>query len=237
MALLHDSLRRALLPLESVCSTGFPVSISQTERWKCFPVVVSYCCDIVEAKNISAVKHGQTTPTPCHRCLASPTEFSIPSQALKRHRNQKLRARNEYANNVHESTSSQSLDSLSLAPWASCLETMSVIDPGAIPDLYSIFTFEPLHNLFLGTSMRIKELLTSYLTTTSLLTHPDGPTGKRRPFSSVRNSVLRGCNTVLAILQRDYVLDSTKLYFPNNEPSSQLNCLYVTQGLRSMLVG
>lgn len=36
-----------------------------------FPVIVSYCCNILEGKDISSLKHGLLVQKPCVRCFAS----------------------------------------------------------------------------------------------------------------------------------------------------------------------
>ena len=139
---------------------------------------------------------------------------------------------------THEKASaSLALDDLSLSPWPSIFENLSLVDRNAIPDMYSIFTFEMLHNIFLGTSARLKELLFQYLGSPSLRTLPSGPLRRERQFSQLRTAVLRGCNTVLAVFQRDFVPSAHRIDFSNHEASAQLNGLYTSTVIQGMLEG
>lgn len=88
MLVLHSALRKAFQALEDVCTTGFIVRSTTCGTWRCFPAVVSYCSDIPEAKNLTTVRHGLTVTRPCHRCLATLSDFEKFSDCLPRHRSQ-----------------------------------------------------------------------------------------------------------------------------------------------------
>jgi hypothetical protein len=254
MLALHTAMRVALQRLESVVHTGFPVCIDSTSKWNCFPVLISYCCDIIEAKNITVVKHGLSGCNPCHRCLATPSDMLNCETGVPRHRIQTLNIRSEVAR-LSESLHSSQRDGLlseqrsnkkaiaevlnkhSLAAWPSFLESSRLVDSAAIPDLYSIFTFELLHNLYLGCSVRLKELLLPYLSSPLLATIPTQRRKKTRLFSSLRTAVLRGCNTILSVFQDEYITSATRVDFSKKEASSQLNGIYTSAGVRGMLEG
>ena len=254
MLLLHAALAKALQDFESVCERGFAIHSSSIGPCTCFPLLVSYCCDIPEAKNVSAVKHGLSVLRPCHRCLALVVVFHIASSMPSRHRHHTRTTRakvQECTNLIKQSEKigdvptqrsqldviQKSLKTYSLANWESVLERLRIVDERAIPDLYSIFTFEPLHNLFLGISPKVKELLIHYLGSNTLHTNPSSSKRSQRLFSSVRASVLRGCNTVLSVFQNEYMMPGTRVDFSKKEGSSQLNGIYMTRGLRGMLEG
>lgn len=43
--------------------------------WKCFPVLVLYCCDILKTNDISTALHGSTVFCPCVRYLSTVPDF------------------------------------------------------------------------------------------------------------------------------------------------------------------
>lgn len=56
---LHDSVRKILKSLGDSVQSGFPV-MSCDRLLVCHVALVSYCCDVPEGKDISAVRHGGT---------------------------------------------------------------------------------------------------------------------------------------------------------------------------------
>lgn len=114
---------------------------------------------------------------------------------------------------------------------------MYLAEKSSSPDLYSIFTFEPLHNLFLGVLKFVKTCMIQYVSSNDLYTKHSGRGKRPRMFSSIRTSVLRGCNTALAEFQKYYVMPGVKVDFSKHEGSSQLNGIFVQDGLRGMLEG
>lgn len=86
----------------------------------------------------------------------------------------------------------------SLAKLVSLLYNLSLVDLAAVPYVYSIFTFEPLHNLFLGFTELVKDVMLQYLSPHDLSTYPNGRRSKQQMLSSVRTSALRGTNALLS---------------------------------------
>lgn len=82
------------------------------------------------------------------------------------------------------------------------MENIALVDPAAIPDLYLIFTFELLQNLFLSVSKLVKDGKFQYLSSYDLLTYVNGPRRKQRLFSFVRTPVIRGYNTLLSEFEK-----------------------------------
>lgn len=68
MGVLGPARRSDLEPLAQCCAAEFQVLFSSGESRNCFTMVVSYCCDILEAKNVSAVRHGAERYHPCVHC-------------------------------------------------------------------------------------------------------------------------------------------------------------------------
>lgn len=217
MFVLQAALSRALSSLEDMADKGFSFHTNKG-MWNCFPIMVSYCSYIVEAKNVSAVKHNLSVVRPCHRCIATVSDFETMATCDVRQRLHTTHVRRvvagclkqieslEKAGDVsqirsHKKTIEATLKEYSLASWESFLESTRLVDRSAVPDLYSIFTFEPLHNLFLGVSKLLKHCFFLYLSSENLTTQPTGSHTGPPLFSSVKTAVLRGCNSVLSQFQ------------------------------------
>lgn len=84
--LLQSALARALRAVEDMSQAGFIINSMLKGQWMCFPLLVSNCCDIVEAKNVSTVKHGLSVNTPRNRCLAFVDDFDRTSKFTLRDR-------------------------------------------------------------------------------------------------------------------------------------------------------
>lgn len=48
---------------------GFFLKNNDVVEWSCVPPVVSDCCDVQEAKNMSAMGHDVAGKRPCARCM------------------------------------------------------------------------------------------------------------------------------------------------------------------------
>ena len=254
MLVLHHALRQSLRTLDESSSKGFRIHGQDGSVWNAFPTILSYCCDIPEAKNLSAVKHGLMVNKPCIRCMCTADLFCSPTTAVPRHRNDTLHIRSKVkecdrliidADKNGDRTSRKQirkqrydlLSDYSLAPWSSFLEDCSLVDPSAVPDLYSIFTFESLHNLFLGMSPTLKALLFQYLGSEAQHKHHSGSNSTATSFKNIRTSILRGCNTLLRYFENSHLMPGTRIDFSKKEASSQLNGFYTSTGLRGMLEG
>lgn len=120
-------------------------------------------------------------------------------------------------------TTEATLKQFSLARWKSFLGSFSLVDIATNPDLYSVFTFEPLHNLFLGISKLTKHFMIQYLSSNTLSTNSNGPKKNQRMFSSVKTGVLQW-----SMIQFGAVWVSKVLYYARNE------CAFLqTWGLRT----
>lgn len=104
-------------------------------------------------------------------------------------------------------------------------------------DLYSIFTFEPLHKFHLGVSRLLKNCLIQYLSSEKMYSHPDGPSGKQKRVSLLKTPLFRACNSILAQIEEKYALPGLHVNFAKREKSAQLNGLFTGDGLRGMLEG
>lgn len=80
-------------------------------------------------------------------------------------------------------------------------------------DLYSMFTFEPLHNLHLGVFILVKNCLIQHLSSGEAYSDPDGPSGKPKPLSLLKMSLLRALNDVFAHVEKIYALPGLHVNF------------------------
>ena len=151
---------------------------------------------------------------PCIRCTSPPAAFHLRTSSEIRHRSHTSQARNsvsilqhklreaEQSGDVTQKNSlrlkiTEELNKYSLSSWPSFLEFSNLIPSTVIADMYSIYTYEPLHNIHLGVSTRLKEVLIHYLDTDHCAT----VNGRLRTYSSLRHTVLKGCNSVLRSIQ------------------------------------
>lgn len=80
------------------------------------------------------------------------------------------------------------LSELPLAKWSSFLEGGTLIANGEFPDTYSIFTYDVLYNLRLGTSLTLTECLARYLHSDIKYSHADGTENLRKPLRKMGDS-------------------------------------------------
>lgn len=65
---LGDAVSSFVKALKGFAQSEIKVSLRSTTAWKCFPMVVPYCCDISEALITSAAHHGAGRQHLCTRC-------------------------------------------------------------------------------------------------------------------------------------------------------------------------
>lgn len=82
-AALHDSIKRAL-KLLGVSIVEFEYETPDHCSLKRHPVLCPYVTDILETKDLLALKRGIQTRPPCHRCTTSSHELSESTKATKR---------------------------------------------------------------------------------------------------------------------------------------------------------
>ena len=84
MCSLHNAMTMILAPLIEKSYEGFTVCTKKNITWNCFPVIVSYCCDIPESKDMSGVLHNFTPTRPCVRCLGTSSQFMKGTRTVPR---------------------------------------------------------------------------------------------------------------------------------------------------------
>ena len=255
MGLIHATMTKMLQPLLDLTITGFKIPFGLC-TWVCYPMFMSYCCDIPEAKDMSAVRHGLLTNCPCHRCLVSFPDITDLGRGEARHHRGSLETRDEIILRMEGSETGilckttgkrvtvseqckQMLQKLSLAPYPSFLENILRQQRLFLPSsLYDIFTYEPLHNLHLGISKLLKTLTYELIGSDKIVTFgtPKRPPRKMK-FCTRRVPVLRACNSFLRVMKNDCSSASIHIDFSTKEESSRLNGIFLDSGMRGMLEG
>ncbi len=250
MGLLHKSMKIILRDLANSSEYGFPITLNNGVKLTCFPQLISYCCDIPEGKDMTAVKHNLNTLFPCHNCLVLFEDIvnlqTKPRRTFEDTVHIRKLVQSELSSTYPMQNSTKSkldtcrghLDNRSLAPWPSFLESMKMSHPNFIPgELYDLFTFEPLHNLHLGFSKLLKQCTYSYICSNHLVSFIPNRKNKLTSISTKKTALLRGCNTYLRALQSDSGIASLHIDFSSKNASATLNGIYLDSGLRGMLEG
>ena len=248
IGLLYLAMKTILKGISDTSVNGFDIELCEGEGKKCFPLLVSYCCDIPEAKDMSAVKHNLSTSFPCHRCLVSLDDIKSLTMAEKRCFSETIALRIDVQNELNNAVNSarttvmdqcrELLNKHSLAPWPSFLEDLKLSSPSFIPgDIYDLFTFEPLHNLHLGISKLLKQCTFHYVTSKHRVSFQHMRKSIKVTIGSKKSPILRGCNNYLRAIQEDSGMSSLKVDFSSKNASITLNGLFLENGIRGMLEG
>lgn len=71
MPLLHEGMMEIVRPLADTASVSFEVGGVGKYIWNLFPIIVSYCCNIPEGKDMLCAKHAISVMRPCVKCPTS----------------------------------------------------------------------------------------------------------------------------------------------------------------------
>ena len=249
IGLVYSSMKKILEQLVKTAENGFNI-VKATCTYCCFPLLISYCCDIPEAKDMTAVKHNLNTPSPCHNCLVSLDDILELRTAPRRDTQSTLQLRKDVEsqlklNNNVQRWSDSVLDTFkfllnfqSLASWSSFLEDIKVEKPFLIPgDIYGLFSFEPLHNLHLGISKILKQGTFAYISSNHQVGFVNSKRRTKIAISSKKTSILRACNSYLRVIDENSGITSLRVDFSTKAASATLNGLFLENGVRGMLEG
>lgn len=104
--------------------------------------------------------------------------------------------------------------------------------------MYYIFTYEPLHNLYIGISKLLKELLSIRLSDHSLQTSfMKNKNGDPKSFDTIRSDLLNGINRILSCIQAENPGSGLKIDFSTAGKGHRFNGLFKQHGLIGMLEG
>lgn len=233
---LHSAILNILQPLLDTSEEGFKVKDWRSHIWNLFPKIISYCCDIPEGKDVACVKHGGRGSSPCIRCHACINDFRLARLGVPRMIEDTVQGRLNLSTQCP--STDVSIENLNLSPVPSFLEFIFSNYRNVLPpDVYSIFTFESLHNLHLGISKLLKNCILQRMASDMLTTFPDGPPSKQKKMISHRSKLLMATNAILADIQKNYPAPGLQVDFSKKEASVQLNGFFMKEGIKGMLEG
>ena len=250
MGLIHSAMKAILKDVTESSEKGFIINMNQESHKVCFPMLISYCCDIPEGKDMGAVKHNLTTALPCHVCKVSlddiislrtaPRRSFIETQSIRD--KVKVVVCQVQTRNISKTSTVQSCKELlnrqSLAPWPSFLEDLKHTNPSFIPvDIYELFTYEPLHNLHLGISKLLKQCTYYYVTSKHRVSFQHVRRNAKMTIGSKKSAILRGCNSYLRAIETDSGISYLRVDFSSKNASVTLNGFFLETGVRGMLEG
>lgn len=94
---------------------------------------------------------------------------------------------------------------LSLAVCPSILAKMTSSPTAITPPKYTMFSFEPFHNLHIGVAVLLKSCLMTNVALGRLLSHPRGCKTEQKRFISLQTGHLRAWHSLLALFEDKYL--------------------------------
>ena len=235
MELLQKSISRTFQSLRNVAMEGFECQTADSNVLKCHFVLANYVCDLPEAWDILGVK-GQNSSFPCHRCVVPKELLSIPSEYKLRSVRETKNCREEAKTFRTKAKELECLDKYSLSLHASSfLESFPFVHCSPYLDTYSIFTYECLHNIYLGISRLLKEICCQRLYDDALVTIEKDANGNYRHFPEIRTALINGMNDILTCIERDSPATAFKIDFSDAGKSVNFNGFFTKDGLKGML--
>ena len=234
--LIFSAMKVILKQLLQASKIGFKCNTLDRQNLYCFPHLISYCCDIPEAKDMTAVRHNLSTNRPCHRCLV--TTGDLRNGTIRQPRCFRFTKYIRSTGKKDGDVLKNNLKEYSIAPWRSFLEDIADNFPSFLgDDLYNIFTFEPLHNLHLGISKLLKSCTYQLVSSKYPATYSFGKKTTSSTMQAKKVPLLSACNTLLRCMEADSGLPDLHIDFSSKDASSRLNGIFLTNGLRGMLEG
>jgi len=231
MGLLHAAVERILEPLSLAACNGFPVDLDGPLHVRCHPVLFSFCCDIPEAKDMTALKHGSRTAYGCHRCmwLSGSRRKGISRNVYLTHR-----LRSQLLNPSSTSSSTDGINSQfgsgSVHKWVSFLERSPLVLPCHIHGLYQCFGFEMLHNFDLGVSRTLKAICQDFFANLT-------PTHTIPRHAGGRLYISKVMNDYLAEVDMFFPIPGMNVSISKEQSNGRRDGLFAPHGLRGMLEG
>lgn len=247
MRTLHWSVQMVVYFLESTCMARFSARLKGSMWLNCFTIIASYCCHIPNGKNISDRRCGPSvrrTGVWClslveyirqRRCMSAGTmaNASQTTEKWKKLLNYVARSCSNTSMKVRRVTTrlcKEALREISLSEWPDYTESPILFQEDMYPTAYSILWFKPLHNLQLGILKLFKKYNFTYSGFAAIRIHPEKPVHEWRPFRSMRSSILRAVNVILANLERGLLFLGLWLAFLHGLSSIQLNRISLSGG-------
>lgn len=170
-------------------------------EWKCVPSVASYCCDILEGRDMAAVRYGVVVKRPFVRCMMTVRDINILRTGAARNSKDPIMVRDRVSeaeqekNNKNwmeseedrEEQSKNGLELLNmnlLSGWPSFTEELTRSPRREAVSMYSLFKFEPFHTFHHVISNLWKEWTASYMSPDRLMTK--GEESQRKDLVKIR---------------------------------------------------
>lgn len=119
-----------------------------------------------------------------------------------------------------------------MVKWTYILKNCEVLPENVSTDMQSIFTSEIFHILHLGISGRIKEFITTYLSSEYILSHPFIPCVNRKAVSLIHDSYISCVQFSTGGIEHHLPAAGLNLDLSNHDPSSHLIGSFMTDGVR-----
>lgn len=103
----------------------------------------------------------------------------------------------------YEKTSKRSLAKSAIIRVAIFIRGLQIVLEYVFNSAYSIFGFDPLHNLHLTLSNLSKKCTSTYLESDTVLCHPEKMVLERMPLGRIYTCILRDVSSMLAKVKRD----------------------------------
>ena len=242
--MLHKSISIVLDELKTFGLEGFACRDKDGINRVCHPVISSYCSDLPECKDILPVKNGNSSKRNCHRCMVDTQKFNEFTTAAPRDGNDtvsKIQEAKELRLAGRCDASDKLLDEYSLVDMVPFLHGFPFIGLDPVFDMHVIFSYEPLHNLYLGISKLLKVCLSERLKSTNLQTSAilsRGGKTRTTSFRNVRMTILTGINRMLSHIQRFSPVHGMRIDFSKGGSSGHEKGVYGPDGnLIGMLEG
>jgi len=246
MNVIHSVMKDILSPLTETNKIGFKCETKDGRKYYCHPIICSYCCDIPEGKDLSGIRHNTNTKYPCIRCLSSLNDIRNNRTGKERTVEQmnvileqvQMLMQNGKSNGKTKKQTEKLLKEWSLSEYNSVLVELYLENEMFIlPGLYTIFTFEMLHNLHLGLSKLLKRSVYNYISSRRVVRMSLLTGNKERVIGSMKNQILKACNSILRDIQENNHTPGLHFDFSTKDCSKQLNGIFTNDGLKGMLEG
>lgn len=239
MEMLQQALAKIFQELINVAAAGFHCQTEHSVDLQCHFVLASYVCDLPEAYDVLGVKGGRSS-FPCHRCYVPRELLPVPNTHKLRSVNDTKKARLESSEILRSERGTktkaiQHLSKYSLSAHYSFLESFPFADCHPYLDTYTIFSYELLHNIYLGLSVLLKEMCSHRLRDDGLFSAVKNGKGEFKTFASVRTELINGMNYILKCIHRNSPSTSFKVDFSSSSKGGTYNGLFQKDGLKGML--
>ena len=237
LSCLHECVEKCVEPLSNEALRGIAACTRDRSMLHCHFLLSSYIGDLPECEDMLSVKRNGNTISPCHRCIITKSQLPFNTNEPERSLSDSMELIGRLKND-EEGELFDELKGLSMLPIPPVFYEFPMVGLTPAVDIYAIFTFEPLHALSLGISRMLKECASRMLSdssrfSSSLLTG----NGDKRPFNTIRRTVLRAMNCFLSDVDRSSPGFNLRVDFSRRCSGGTLSGLFTETGLVGMLEG